>query len=141
MAHSKIKIWVDRSGSRFNPDLPRTVLDVQYPANTLLNYEEPVAYLGLREIEIEDPRPADYSDTTYYRTEQDTAPYIVYSRKSAEQLQQHTQSQINKQSSTYLSDTDWYVTRFIETGIPVPAEVTEKRQNARDSIQKLNTGA
>lgn len=136
MAHSKIKIWVDRSGSRFNPDLPRTVLDVQYPANTLLNYEEPVAYLGLREIEIEDPRPSDYSDTTYYRTEQDTAPYIVYSRKSAEQILQYEQEQINKKSLDYLEETDWYVTRMMEAGVPIPLHVSEARKLARDSIKK-----
>lgn len=32
--------------------------------------------------------PADYSDDFYYRTEQDDAPYVVYTRKSDEQIQQ-----------------------------------------------------
>lgn len=37
--------------------------------------------------EITDPLPpADYSEDTYYRTEQDDAPYIVYTLKSPEQL-------------------------------------------------------
>jgi hypothetical protein len=37
--------------------------------------------------EIADPiPPADYSDETYYRTEQDDAPYVVFTRKSDEQL-------------------------------------------------------
>lgn len=30
--------------------------------------------------------PADYSEETYYRTEQDTAPYVVFTKKSDEQL-------------------------------------------------------
>jgi hypothetical protein len=39
--------------------------------------------------EIADPTPpADYSDDTYYRTEQDDAPYVVYTKKSDEQLAQ-----------------------------------------------------
>ena len=38
--------------------------------------------------EIADPAPpADYSDDIYYRTEQDDAPYVVYTRKSDEQIQ------------------------------------------------------
>jgi hypothetical protein len=38
-------------------------------------------------IEIADPvPPADYSDETYYRTEQDDAPYVIYTKKSDEQL-------------------------------------------------------
>lgn len=38
--------------------------------------------------EIADPAPpADYSDDLYYRTEQDDAPYVVYTRKSDEQIQ------------------------------------------------------
>lgn len=37
--------------------------------------------------EIPDPTPpADYSEDTYYRTEQDDAPYVVYTKKSPEQL-------------------------------------------------------
>lgn len=38
-------------------------------------------------IEIPDPLPpADYSEDTYYRNEQDEAPYVIYTRKSPEQL-------------------------------------------------------
>jgi len=37
--------------------------------------------------EIPDPTPPeDYSEETYYRTEQDDAPYVVYTKKSDEQL-------------------------------------------------------
>lgn len=30
--------------------------------------------------------PADYSDETYYKTEQDDAPYVIYTPKEPEQL-------------------------------------------------------
>jgi hypothetical protein len=37
--------------------------------------------------EIAEPAaPGDYSDDTYYRTEQDDAPYVIYTRKSDEQI-------------------------------------------------------
>ena len=35
----------------------------------------------------------------------------------------------------YLASTDWYIVRQQETGKPVPADVFEKRQQARESIQ------
>jgi hypothetical protein len=34
----------------------------------------------------EPPAPEDYSEETYYRTEQDDAPYVIYTRKSQEQI-------------------------------------------------------
>ena len=35
---------------------------------------------------------------------------------------------------SYLADTDWYITRRLENGAPVPREVTEKRQAARAAL-------
>lgn len=37
----------------------------------------------------------------------------------------------------YLSQTDWYAIRFADTGEPIPAEIKQKRQNARDEISAL----
>ena len=34
----------------------------------------------------------------------------------------------------YLDETDWYVIRRSETDVPVPADVLQKRQEARDAI-------
>ena len=40
-------------------------------------------------VEISDPLPPeDYTDKTYYRTEQEDYPYVVYTKKSVEQLTQ-----------------------------------------------------
>lgn len=35
----------------------------------------------------------------------------------------------------YLTATDWYVIRKLETGKEIPADVLEKRQAARDRVQ------
>ena len=40
----------------------------------------------------------------------------------------------NEERKLYLADTDWYVTRQAETGMPIPDDVLLKRQEARDSI-------
>ena len=37
----------------------------------------------------------------------------------------------------YLDDTDWYVVRNAETGVPVPEEITAARANARCEINRL----
>lgn len=68
---------------RINPHAPHTTSEgVQY-AN-LLN-PEVRQILGV--VEVADPvPPEDFSDETYYRTEQDDAPYVVYTRKSDEQI-------------------------------------------------------
>ncbi len=44
------------------------------------------------------------------------------------------QQRLNISSNQYLSDTDWYVSRYSETGVPVPADILLKRQEARDAI-------
>lgn len=41
---------------------------------------------------------------------------------------------INMKARAYLASTDWYVTRWIERGIPIPQEIAEKRAKAVDSI-------
>lgn len=42
------------------------------------------------------------------------------------------------EAKLYLSNTDWYVTRFIETGKSIPEEVTVKRQECRDIISAIS---
>jgi hypothetical protein len=62
---------------RANPYAPYTAPDgTRYP-------RIPMELLD----EIPDPQPPeDYSPDTYFRTEQDDAPYVVYTRKSDEQI-------------------------------------------------------
>ena len=46
-------------------------------------------------VEIAEPTPPeDYSDDLYYRTEQDAEPYVVYTRKSDEQIIQVMRSKM-----------------------------------------------
>lgn len=51
------------------------------------NLTDPVLREQLGIVEIPDPQPpADYSDDIYFRTEQDDAPYVVFTRKSDAQI-------------------------------------------------------
>ena len=62
---------------------------------------EGTTYLGMPAhlyTEIPDPTPPeDYTDETYYRTEQDEAPYVIFTRKSTEQLDALFNSKIKQQ--------------------------------------------
>jgi len=45
----------------------------------------------------------------------------------------------NAQHLKYLQETDWYVVRKADTGVPIPIHISDKRQEAREAIQKLST--
>lgn len=45
-----------------------------------------------------------------------------------------TQDSINWKARAYLSSTDWYVIRQMETGEAVPADVTNKRAESRSQV-------
>lgn len=54
---------------------------------TYANLTDPAIRNQLGVVEIAEPaQPEDYSDDLYYRTEQDDAPYVIYTRKSDEQI-------------------------------------------------------
>jgi hypothetical protein len=46
-----------------------------------------------------------------------------------------TQAELNAPHLAYLASTDWYVLRFVDTGIAVPDAITAARQAARASVQ------
>lgn len=37
----------------------------------------------------------------------------------------------------YLTDTDWYVVRYVDNGISIPDDVKTQRQEAREAIDRL----
>lgn len=45
------------------------------------------------------------------------------------------QADINNKALAYLSSTDWRVTRYAETGTPVPVDITLARAAARQDIK------
>ena len=45
----------------------------------------------------------------------------------------------NEQHLKYLKETDWYVVRKADTGVPIPTHISDRRQEAREAIQKLST--
>lgn len=62
------------------------------------NLTDPAVREMLGVVEIPDPQPPeDYSEETYYRTEQDDAPYVVFTRKSDEQIEQARKARIQAQ--------------------------------------------
>lgn len=71
-----------RNGKRFNIYASAEIDGVRYP-----HFTDSVIQAELGITEISEPEaPADFDYDIYYRQEQDTAPYVVYTRKSDEQI-------------------------------------------------------
>ena len=79
-----------RNQKRFNIHAPAEIDDVRYA-----NFRDPLLREQLGIVEIPDPQPPeDYSEDAYFRTEQDDAPYVVFTRKSDEQISQAKRARI-----------------------------------------------
>lgn len=115
------------NGKRFNVYASAVFDGVTYPHFLDAGLRE---QLGILEVQEPTP-PEDYSDKLYYRTEQDEAPYVLYTRKSDEQLAAQELAEAQAKAAEYLRSTDWYVTRLAETGKPIPEEVLTGRAEAR----------
>lgn len=53
-----------------------------------------------------------------------------------EPTEEDIQAMKNAEARRYLTETDWYVVRKMETGVEIPEEILVKRQEARQSIMK-----
>lgn len=53
--------------------------------------------------------------------------------KAAEAAQAEI-DRVNAEARKYLADTDWYVIRMQETGVPIPAEILAGREAARARV-------
>jgi hypothetical protein len=75
-------MFIDSNAVRCNIYAPYEYNGVRYA-----NLTDPAVRNQVGVSEIPDPAPpVDYSEDTYYRTEQDTAPYVIYTPKSPEQI-------------------------------------------------------
>ena len=99
---------------------------------TYANLTDPEIRAQLGVVELAEPaQPEDYSDALYYRTEQDEAPYVIYTKKSDEQIAEQELAEAQAKARDYLNSTDWYVTRLAETGKAIPEEVLVGRAEVR----------
>lgn len=57
-----------------------------------------------------------------------------YQGRPQSEIDQDERDRVSAEAHAYLRDTDWYVTRQIETGKPIPDEVREKREAARGRV-------
>lgn len=77
--------------------------------------------IGMEEVEVEQA----YDGSWYLAGYAPKKPQELINQERIAELQR------------YLNDTDWYTTRFAETGVEIPAEIKLKRQEARDEISEL----
>ena len=58
---------------------------------------------------------------------------LIYAN-SIKPTPEQLQAQANAEARAYLASTDWYVVRFAETGVAIPADIAAARQAARESV-------
>jgi len=75
---------IDGKWKRINPHADIEVDGVTYYGN-ILQFPDAVSALGIREI-AEPEAPADYDQEFWYRQEIDEAPYVIYTKKSDDQI-------------------------------------------------------
>lgn len=63
---------------------------------------------------------------------------LITAEQKASQVARAEQERINAEARQYLDGTDWYVTRFRETGVEIPDDVRLERQAARDRVVQLD---
>lgn len=87
-------------------------------------------------IEVSEPiPPEDYSESTYYRTEQDEVPYVIYTRKSDEQIAEYRKNKEKQERIQAVSD----ITVITESGNEFDGN--EEAQNRMSRAVSIMTDA
>ena len=73
----------------------------------------------------------DSTDGQVYISGNEKEGWRTRDNRTLDELKVLTRDQEAKQ---YLKDTDWYVTRFIETQTPIPEQIVQSRKEARERI-------
>lgn len=88
-----MSIFIDQQGNRVNIEAPFEFAGVRYQ-----NMRDPQIRNVIGVYEIPDPiPPEDYNEKFYFKTEQDTAPFVVYTKKSDEAIIQIQWNEMNQQ--------------------------------------------
>lgn len=114
-----------------------------YKGFSRLDTPETRAKAGLIEIPNDEP-PAEFAEHSdwYFVTEDWEAtkrPYAIYTRKPDEMIAASEKVKTNERSRRYLQETDWYVSRFSETGVAIPEDIKAKRQAAREAVVEVQS--
>ena len=48
--------------------------------------------------------------------------------------QEALDNEAKQEAQKYLNDTDWFISRYAETGVEIPQEVKDKRQECRELL-------
>jgi hypothetical protein len=91
--------------------------------------------------EIADPlAPDDYSEDNYFRTEQDAAPYVVFTKKSDEMIAEQKAGKAAQKAQSFLDGTDYLFSldRHSELLANEPereSQLRSERANARETVR------
>ena len=124
-----------RNEKRFNPYAQFT--DDQ--GVTYANLSDPALRASLGVTEIPDPtHPEDYSDDTYFKTEQGDAPYVIYTKRPQEQIDQSENNRLIQKMDALESKSMRAVREAVLSGDQAALQVIEDKIDAlRKKLKKL----
>jgi hypothetical protein len=107
-----------------------------YETRTDLHHED-----GWRDEVVPEYDPVtEQLGSPFYSEELDAVTYEVAVRlnlPSLEEAKSRKVAEIKHQAGNKLSQTDWFVTRQVETGKPIPEGIAEERELIRDRSNEL----
>lgn len=92
-------------------------------------------------VEIPDPQPpANYVEDEWYRTEQDDAPYVVFTPKAPEQIERQNDTKARDAAQRFLNETDYLFSkdrhdRLLQEEPEREAQLRIDREAARQTIR------
>lgn len=110
-----------------------TVNRVQWAPNPVTGKDIPPTVI---EVDKSHPYFAGY-DTSRFELDwgQPGVPLVALSEvTSVARTAASNRTKSNGAARQLLCDTDWYVLRYLETGTPIPADITAAREKARKDV-------
>ena len=88
-------MYIDKTGKRINPYSNIEVEGVTYYGN-ILQFPDILSTLGIHEIE-EPVVPDEYDQEFWYKQEVDESPYVIYTKKSDDQIEEIKRNRLQLQ--------------------------------------------
>jgi hypothetical protein len=98
-------------------------------------YANPTSIYGLEEVEnpIYNGEILPEHKAIEYKDGKIVSPQEVLDLQAQAELDK-VEAEKKAEAQAYLNDTDWYITRQAETGVEIPQEVKNKRQECREIL-------
>lgn len=121
--------FVEIDGTRYNPQLFQD--DHKWERDEL----------GIIDIEEDGERTTEWVDTDHPEEFRCVRTYVQPATPSLDEVREQYIAAVKVQAGTLLAPTDWYITRYAETGTAIPAAISIFRAAVRAMSETLEAEA